>query len=312
MESFPNLEKNTLHKNYKIKYFIIFVLVFLIGLFSYFYFYLIQAPSSFKVDQIFVIEEGGSVRSTSLKLKEEGFINSRVFFESFVIIFGGEKNISPGDYIFKEKLSVIELADRIAKGKKGISPIKVTIPEGFNITDIAETFESKLHNFSKDNFLKQVKNKEGYLFPDTYFFLSSDDEDVVIKIMTNNFNKKTSALFSQFDTYPNKVEKIKEILTMASLVEGEASGDDDREIISGILWKRISINMPLQVDVAPITYKERGLPSEPILNPGLKSIQAAMNPKSSPYLYYIHDKNGDTYFATTFKEHRANIEKYLK
>ncbi|MFA7285464.1 MAG: endolytic transglycosylase MltG [Candidatus Paceibacterota bacterium] len=312
MENFPNLENNTSTRNNKIKYFIISVFVFLVLLFSYFYFFLFQAPASFKTDQIFVIEKGSSVRSVSLKLKNEGFIESRVFFESFIIIFGGEKNISSGDYLFKEKLSVLELANRIAKGEKGISPIRVTIPEGYSISEIAETFAVKLHNFNKDNFINQSRDKEGYFFPDTYFFLSSDNEEVVIKMMNNNFAKRTEKIFSIFDNLPNKDERIKEILIMASLIEGEASGDNDRETISGILWKRLEINMPLQVDVAPITYEERGLPDDPISNPGLKAILAAMNPKISPYLYYIHDKKGDTYFARTFKEHRDNIEKYLK
>jgi UPF0755 protein len=312
MDTFPDLKNNNFNKNNKIKYFIIFLFLFIVGLFSYFYFFLIQAPSSFKTDQLFVITEGSSVRSVSLNLKNQGFIRSRVFFESFVIIFGGEKNIAVGDYLFQEKLSVIQLASRIAKGQKGISPIRITIPEGYNLYNIAETFSVKLHNFNKENFILQSKEKEGYLFPDTYFVLSSDNEEVVIKMMLNNFKKRTDEIFSVFDDLLNKEEKIKEILVMASLIEGEASGDKDREIISGILWKRLSINMPLQVDVSPITYQERGLPKEPISNPGLKAINAAMNPKSSPYLYYIHDKKGDTYFAKTFQEHRANIEKYLK
>lgn len=310
MENFPNLENSINKRNNKIKYFIISLFLFLVLLFSYFYFFLIKAPTSFDTEKIFVIEEGASVRSVSLKLKNEGFIKSRVFFESFTIIFGGEKRIATGDYLFKDKLSVIEIANRIARGQKGINPIRVTIPEGYNINEIADVFSVKLHNFNKENFIK--KAKEGYFFPDTYFFLSSDDEDVVIKMMVNNFNKRTKEVFSVFDDLPNKEERIKEILIMASLIEGEASGDNDREIIAGILWKRLDINMALQVDVAPITYEERGLPKEPISNPGLKAIVASMNPKSSPYLYYIHDKKGDTYFARTFQEHRINIEKYLK
>jgi UPF0755 protein len=99
---------------------------------------------------------------------------------------------------------------------------------------------------------------------------------------------------------------------MASLVEEEAKGDEDREYISGILWKRLSINMPLQVDAAPSTYEKRGLPENPITNPGLEAIQAAIHPKNSPYLYYLHDKEGNIHYARNFEEHKANKLKYLK
>jgi UPF0755 protein len=98
---------------------------------------------------------------------------------------------------------------------------------------------------------------------------------------------------------------------MASLIEGEAKGDIDRGIISGILWKRIKIGMPLQVDASPETYKVKGLPKSPIGNPGIKTIEAAINPQNSPYFYYLHDKNGNIHYAKTFTEHEANIKKYL-
>ena len=104
----------------------------------------------------------------------------------------------------------------------------------------------------------------------------------------------------------------KEIITMASLIEGEAKGNIDRGFISGILWKRLSMNMPLQVDVALETYKTKGLPKNPIGNPGLEAIKAAIYPKDSAYLYYLHDKKGNIHYAKNFLEHQVNIRKYLK
>ena len=70
--------------------------------------------------------------------------------------------------------------------------------------------------------------------------------------------------------------------------------------------------MPLQVDAAFVTYKTKGLPGSPIGNPGMEALQAAIHPKSSPYLYYLHDKNGEIHYAKLFSEHRQNVEKYLK
>jgi UPF0755 protein len=264
-----------------------------------------QPPKSFPENQIFIIKQGDSLRAISKNLKEQNYIKSRVLFESFVILFGGEKSLNTGDYSFKQKYGTLELANRISKGEKDLNPIKITIPEGFTKEEIIQLLDKKLHNFDADKFNKETQ--EGYLFPDTYFFLSSDDEEVVIKTIKENFIKKTSKIFANLS-----LEKQNEILIMASILEGEAKGEIDRNVISGILWKRLSINMPLQVDIAPITYKERGLPKKPISNPGLATILASLNPENSPYLYYIHDKEGNTYFAKTFKEHRANIEKYLK
>jgi UPF0755 protein len=188
-------------------------------------------------------------------------------------------------------------------------PIVVTIPEGFSLNQIADTVAPKLANFNKTQFLLKAKDLEGYLFPDTYFFLNNANEGDVIKSMSDNFNKKINPLLPEIIS-SGKTER--DIIIMASVIEREAKGDTDRGIIAGILWKRIAIGMPLQVDAAPETYKTKGLPENPIGNPGLLAIQSAIHPKSSPYLYYLHDKNGIVHYAKTFAEHQVNIEKYLK
>ena len=187
--------------------------------------------------------------------------------------------------------------------------VSVTIPEGFNLAQIGDIFAPKLKNFNETEFLSQAKNLEGYLFPDTYFFLTNANETDVIKYMSDNFEKKVAPLYLEIDSSGKSKE---DIITMASLIEKEAKGDTDRGVISGILWKRISIGMPLQVDSAPETYKTRGLPVGPIDNPGIQAIEASIHPQSSPYLYYLHDKNGDIHYAKTFAEHVKNKLKYLK
>ncbi len=192
---------------------------------------------------------------------------------------------------------------------KNIVSVSITIPEGFDLNQIADTAAPKLPNFNKSKFILETKDREGYLFPDTYFFLNNMDETDVVKSMSDNFEKKITPLLPNI-TFSGKTEK--EIIIMASIIEGEAKGDTDRGIISGILWKRIKIGMPLEVDSAPETYKTKGLPENPIGNPGLKAIEAAINPQASPYLYYLHDKNGNIHYAETFVLHEANIKKYLK
>jgi len=177
-----------------------------------------------------------------------------------------------------------------------LSSLKVTIPEGFTDEDIAKKLKP-FKNFDHDNFFKIAR--QGYLFPDTYFLTGKEDEKQIVKIMEDNFKKK--------------VGEIKpDVLVMASILEKEDKNTENRAIISGILWKRLKAGMPLQVDCSLDTYLCQGLPSVPICNPGLKSIEAALNPVDSEYWYYLHDKKGIIHYAKTFEEHKRNKAKYLK
>lgn len=269
----------------------------------------LSAPKDFPVGTIVNISQGENLRQVSLKLKENNVVRSRLLFEIFTILYGGEKHLVSADYLFENRISVYEVARRISKGERHLAPVKITIPEGFNIKDIAEASTLRLSNFHKDKFLLEAQNIEGYLFPDTYFFFTTDGEKEVLKSMRDNFEKKVGPLRPKIFS-SGKTEK--DIIIMASLVEGEAKGENDRSFISGILWRRIKMNMPLQVDVAPETYKQKGLPKNPVGNPGLKAIESAIYPKSSSYLYYLHDKGGNIHYARTFTEHKQNIAKYLK
>jgi len=304
-------ENDALHQSFDIKKNkknIFFTIISIVCLFSL-YFLLISAPNHFPSKAVVSVGSGMSLQSISSLLKNDQIIRSRLAFEFFVTIFGGEKHIVSADYLFENKLPVWEVAFRMIRGEHHMAPLSVTIPEGFDVNQIADTFVLKLNNFNKADFLLKTKNLEGYLFPDTYFFLTNANEEDVIKSMSDNFKKKITPILPQIVSV-GKNEK--EIITMASLIEGEAKGDTDRGVISGILWRRIKIGMPLQVDSAPETYKSKGLPLYPISNPGLKAINAAINPQDSLYLYYLHDRNGTIHYAKTFAEHEINIKKYLK
>lgn len=274
-----------------------------------FYFFFFSAPANFPTDTIFRVEPGSSLRGVSLKLKQEHFIRSRTVFEAFVIINGLEKRVISTNYYFENKLPVYEIARRISKGEHNLAPVSITIPEGFDINQIADIVAWKLVNFNRAQFLLKAKGLEGYLFPDTYFFLTTANETDAIKSMSENFTKKIAPLLPDI---VSSGKKEKDIIVMASIIEGEAKGDNDRGIISGILWKRLSIDMPLQVDAAPETYQTKGLPEKPIGNPGLKAVIASIHPQKSPYLYYLHDQNGEIHYAKNFAEHQVNIKKYLK
>ncbi len=181
------------------------------------------------------------------------------------------------------------------------------------------------------NFEIKDKEFEGYLFPDTYFFLINDTPEKVVAKMNENLKNKTADLE---DAIAKSKRSFHQILTMASLIEKEAANPEDRRIISGVLWKRFDQKMPLQVDAAFVyalgkntyelttadlkidspynTYIHRGLPPTPIDNPGLDAIQAAIFPEKTPYWYYLSDKSGNIYYSKTFAEHVQKKNQYLK
>ncbi len=244
------------------------------------------------------------------KLKEDKVVRSTVVFVLLARIMGLEKEIKSGEYFFDKPVSVVEIIKRLGAGDFGIKQMKVTIPEGSALKDVVRIFND-FKNFKEDEFYLIAKNPslEGYLFPDTYFVLPNIDATRVVKIMKANFEKKISGLEQEIQ---DSGHGLNEIITMASIIEKEVFENEDKKIISGILWKRMEIGMPLQVDAAPDTYLYKGLPSAPICNPGLESVEAALRPAESPYLYYLSDKEGITHFAKTFEEHKLNKAKYLR
>jgi len=194
-------------------------------------------------------------------------------------------------------------------GIHNVEPIKITLREGVTNQEIVDILNSKLKSFHKELFLNKAKDKQGYLFPDTYFFYPLTTTDEIFNTLSDNFIRRTKILNSEIN---QSGKKLSDIVTMASIVEKESHGKDDAQLISGVLWHRIRVGMPLQVDVDKSTYTAVGLPSHPISNPGLFSIEASLRPIDSSYLYYLHDKNGVVHFAVTFAEHKKNINRYLK
>lgn len=271
------------------------------------YFFFLSPPLDFEEGTVLEVEPGMSLHATSFELKRENVIRSRAAFEAFVILLGGEHRIISASYMFDTNGTVWQVARRMSGGEHRLPPVVATIPEGFNIQEIADVYAAKLPKFNKANFLSEAK--EGYLFPDTYYFFNTDDEAKVIDSMSRNFEKKMLVLRPEIVS-SGKTER--EIIIMASVLEKEAEGDADRALIGGILWKRVSLGMKLQVDAAPETYNAKGLPKNPIGNPGMEAINAAIHPQSSGYLYYLHDKEGITHYAGTFAEHKKNIATYLK
>lgn len=317
-------------KTSKIKKYI-FIFVFLVIL--SFSFFLFKAPKNFPEGEIITIEPGYSLNEISKIFEEKEIVKSASIFESLIVLMEGDKTISSGDYVFNSPLNVFDVAKRVANSDFGVGKIEVTLPEGLNIKEMSNVLFEKLPNFNSEEFMFLTKDLEGYLFPDTYFFFASDDAKDVVKILKNTFDKKIRNVFE--DEVKKSGKDFKEILIMASIIEDEAyDGMEEKQTISGILWKRIDEGMRLQVDATLRyvngkasseltlddlaedheynTYTRYGLPPTPISNPGVDSFKAALSPIDSPYFFYLHDEDGKIYYAKTFEEHRKNIANYLK
>ncbi|MEK7186701.1 MAG: endolytic transglycosylase MltG [Patescibacteria group bacterium] len=281
---------------------ILAVLVFFILLFIY----AANPPRFFPSGTIISIRDGVGLYELTEELHEARVVRSPFWFRAAAIVLGGERAMKAGEYYLPYPQSTFSIAWRIVNGDFKTQSFRITIPEGHNIKDISRLFDERFSSF--DHQLFESSRLEGFLFPDTYFFSENITATATIQVLRNNFDRKIEPLLSEIESSEHTLE---EIIIMASLIEGEAGGDDDRELISGILWRRLRNNIALQVDIAPETYERRGLPAKPINNPGLLSIKAALHPKTSPYLYYLHDKDGVIHYAKTFEEHKANKLKYL-
>ena len=289
-----------------------------------------SAPKTFKTGTMISVEDGMTLDQISSELKEDGYIRSKLLLKfAAKFIFLKEKGAVAGEYVFDTRLTTLGVTRRILTGDFNLNPIKVTIPEGLNKFDIAKLLVDRIPNFDSEKFLSITH--EGYLFPDTYFFLPNVTPEKVMDIMEENFTTRVEPLM---DDIENSGRTLQEIVTMASIVELEARVFETRQIVADILWRRFDTHMPLQVDVSfkyingkttkDITvddleidspynsYKYKGLPPTAISNPGLDSIRATLNPTKTDYLFFLTDKEGIMHYTKTFEEHMANIKKYLR
>jgi UPF0755 protein len=268
--------------------------------------WLLSAPAGFEAGKIVVIPEGAGSGKIAAILKEEHVIRSTFLFRAFSVVFGA-RGMKAGEYYFEHSPNALSTAWRISRGDHDIETARITVPEGFTAKEISALFDDRFPLF--DNAAFERAAPEGYLFPDTYFVPVSATAPSVTKLMYDNYVRRIFPLTPAIEKSGHSIE---EIVTMASLLEAEVKTKEEREIASGILWKRLKMGMALQVDSAQGTYKSPGLPAKPINNPGLVSLEAAIHPATTPYLYFLTDKQGKAHYAKTFDEHQKNIATYLR
>ena len=287
-------------------------------------------PSAFPSGFVVTIPKGMTISETAVLLEEKEIIRSSFLFKILSLLLGGNSGLKAGEYHFSDPISVYEVAKRFSGGIQNVSEIRVTIPEGLSNAEVASLLVKSLPRLDRVRFVELAKKKEGYLFPDTYVFQQNATEEDIISELTQNFEKRILPLRTALE---RSGKTPRDILIMASLIEGEARTSETRREISGILWRRMELGMLLQVDaVFPYilgkntfevttedmkvdspynTYKYAGLPPGPINNPSFDAISASVHPNKTVYLYYLTDSEGVMHYARTHAEHLTNRAKYL-
>ncbi|MFA5903247.1 MAG: endolytic transglycosylase MltG [Desulfobacula sp.] len=291
-------------------------------------------------DKTITIPSGQNLKTIAEHLKAEDIIKSSFYFAVYAKFQKSGKKIQAGEYLLSASKSPEEILDMFIKGK--VKLYRITIPEGFNLSEIAELIEkenlcNKIKFFDLCHNLTLIKklgiradSLEGYLFPDTYFFSRQNTCEDIILTMAGRFK----SIFT--DEWQQRSKEIgfsvHELLTLASIIEKETGNASERPLISSVFHNRLKKNMRLESDPTVIygiddfdgnikkfhlqtvtpynTYQISGLPPGPIASPGALSIQAALFPAQTRYLYFVSKKDTTHHFSETFEEHTKAVTRY--
>ena len=315
-------------------------LIVLFGVYLNLIIYSDKPASNHSSKEIFVVDRGQKFIVTAEKLYNTGLIKHPLKFRLLARLKRLDKRIQAGEYLLSPTMSPNIILKILAQGKVNLH--KITIPEGWNIYQIAAIVEGA--GFSgKDRFIQAATDTEyahkkaidgdtfeGYLFPDTYYFSKDETPRKIISSMVERFWTKFK---------PEWVIRAQElgftihqVVTLASIIEKETGAAFERPLISSVFHNRIIRNMRLESDPTVIygikdfdgnltrkhlqtptpynTYKKKGLPFGPITNPGLASLQAALYPADTNYLFFVSKRDTTHQFSTNLKDHNKAIRKY--
>ncbi len=323
---------------------IIYGVIALLILQYFFYGFFVSPGTDLDNSTTITIESGEGLKSISKKLKKANVINSKFLFLTYAKISDQDTLVKSGTYQIPFPQNIPSALDLLVNTIPGEG--RITIPEGYKITQIDSLLTQKGLIQSGDftnclekcglehSVIKLAKGKslEGFLFPDTYFVnITGFTPEVLIYKMLNNFEDKLP------EDWESKAYNLPEtdfytVLTMASIIEREVLTDEDKAIVSGILWKRYENDWALQADATSLylkddntittadlesnspynTRNQKGFPPTPISNPGLSSIEAALNPTKTEYWFYLTTLDtGEVKYAATNEQHNANKRKFL-
>ena len=329
-------------RRYWIPLAVLLAFLFAGGLFAYDVF---LGPNDFadQTEKKFFVSRGQAFASIVDSLESQGIIRNRELFVFVAKLWGGTTRIQVGKYVFGTGISNLDLYIALREGRS-IALIPVTIPEGLRPRTHARIFSRTL-GIDSARFMQLVNDPtfthslgvnanslEGYLLPETYSFYWQPDEKDVIRRMVDEFHRfyddSLKAKAKSFGWTTNQV------LTLASIVEGEAILAGERPIISGVYHNRLRKGMKLEADPTiqymmesgprrvlysdlkadhPYnTYRIKGLPPGPVNNPGKASIRAALFPAKNDFLFFVADGQGGHRFSTNYVDHLRFVRQYRK
>ncbi|MDD8032136.1 MAG: endolytic transglycosylase MltG [Acidobacteriota bacterium] len=310
-------------------------------------FYLSAFMNGFKQKKeatgIIFIERGLNVEAIGRQLEKNGLIKDARSFRLAYSLYYSPNFLKAGEYEFKMPVNPKKIMLEMIAGKVLLHPL--TIPEGLTYKEIAELLENKNYPF-KGSFLdachkvelisdldSQADNLEGYLFPETYHFSRGIEAEEMVRAMVTQFRKVFGK--EQQERAQKLNLTVREVLTMASLIEKETSMIEEKPLVSAVFHNRLRLGMKLDCDPTIIyalklenrfdgnirlkdknlkspynTYLYPGLPPGPICNPGYEALEAALYPASVDYLYFVSRNDGSHVFNRSYSEHLKAVSKY--
>ncbi len=298
-------------------------------------------------DAVVKIVKGDNLRTVAAKLE-----SSQVIFNKYLFIIAGklmgyQEEIIPGEYRFNNGLTSLSILKTITDGSV-VRTYNITIPEGMNVRQTGRLLQ-RLYGLDSARFVRETyndsligllgvkaENLEGFLYPDTYqisYSANSNKEQEVVRVMAAEFRRKINPEMK--DEMKKRNISLKELITMASIIEGETRYEPEKKTIAGVYYNRLKKRMKLEADPtvqfalpngpkrqllysdlkypSPYnTYLNRGLPPGPINSPGLGSIMAALYPEDNNYIYFVAKGDGSHRFAENYEQHKKNIAQYKK
>lgn len=294
-------------------------------------------------EQLVEIPSGAGAADIRRRLVDAGVVSDEMTFRLALYWTGDARALKAGEYRFDRPMGAVEVVQKIARGEVVTHPI--TFPEGLTIREMAAIYESRGFGAARDfaqaaaeaslirDLDPEAGDLEGYLFPETYALPRGTPATRLVEMMVERFRAVYASLPAGEG---DELElSLRQLVTLASLVEKETGKGDERALVSAVYRNRLKRRMPMQADPTVVyalvkagtydgniqkqdlnvdspynTYKYAGLPPGPIASPGRAALEAARAPADVTYLYFVSRNDGSHVFADTLSEHNANVYEY--
>ena len=294
-------------------------------------------------EQFVDIPQGAGAAEIRRRLIESGVVSDEVTLRAALWWSGRSRSLKAGEYRFDQPITPLAVVEKMASGD--VYTRRLTFPEGLTIREMAALYEAHGFGSSKEfvaaagnaalinDLDPKARDLEGYLFPETYALPRTTPANHIIELMVERF-RATYGEVAKDHQLPEGLT-LRQMVTLASLVEKETAKSEERPIVAAVYTNRIRQGISMQADPTVVyalvkagrydgnirkadlnidspynTYRYPGLPPGPIASPGRASLEAALRPASVPYLYFVSRNDGTHVFAETLKEHNANVYRF--